>query len=164
MPLAVTHVLLTIIVIDLFRDYIVKNKKIIPLHSVLIGGISGLIPDIDIWFLSFFKINVPWFHSTITHLFLIPLIIALVSIITYKYNKKHGTILGIVAFGYGFHIILDYIFYGTNTLAFWPFVSIPFYGIANYVHLSALEMGLDAIILLVWLWHEEKKHKISDFI
>jgi hypothetical protein len=24
--------------------------------------------------------------------------------------------------------------------------------------------GIDAIILLAWLWHEEVKHKIKDFI
>ncbi len=32
------------------------------------------------------------------------------------------------------------------------------------IDVSGLEMGLDALILLGWLWHEEKKHKISDFI
>jgi hypothetical protein len=26
------------------------------------------------------------------------------------------------------------------------------------------DLGLDALILLAWFWHEEKKHRISDFI
>jgi hypothetical protein len=30
--------------------------------------------------------------------------------------------------------------------------------------LSSLAAGIDAIILIAWLWHEEVKHKISDFI
>lgn len=58
MPLAVTHVLLTIILVDLFRDYIMKNhKKYLTLHTIMIAGIAGLLPDIDIplfWLLNFF--------------------------------------------------------------------------------------------------------------
>ena len=34
MPYAVTHVLLTIIVLDIFRDYVIKDKKSIPLHFI----------------------------------------------------------------------------------------------------------------------------------
>ena len=50
MPLAVTHVLLTIIVVDLFRDYVLKKKykKYFTLHTILIAGIAGLLPDIDV--------------------------------------------------------------------------------------------------------------------
>ena len=47
MPFAATHVLLTIIVIDPYRDYICKNKSLFSLHTVLIGGIAGLLPDIE---------------------------------------------------------------------------------------------------------------------
>ncbi len=167
MPLAVTHVLLTIIAIDIFRDYIIKKKKLIPLHFIFIGGIAGLLPDIDIpifWLLNLLKFNVQWFHGTFTHIFLIPIAILVASLITYKYNKKAGILLGIISFGYGFHILLDFIFYGTNTSPFWPFLVTSFKGFTNYIDIPRLEMGLDAFILLGWLWHEEKKHKISDFI
>ena len=40
MPLAVTHVLLTIIAIDIFRDYIIKKKRLIPLNFLFIGGLA----------------------------------------------------------------------------------------------------------------------------
>jgi len=167
MPLAVTHVLLTIILVDLFRDYIIKKKKLIPLNFLFIGGVAGLLPDIDIpifWLLNLFKFNIQWFHGTFTHLFLIPLIILVASLITYKYNKKAGILLGIITFGYALHISLDILFYGTNTAPFWPLFNTLFNGMTQYIDVPALEMGLDAFILLGWLWHEEKKHKISDFI
>lgn len=167
MPLAVTHVLLTIIAIDIFRDYIIKKKKLIPLNYLFIGGIAGLLPDIDIllfWLLNLFKFNVQWFHGTFTHIFLIPAIILIASLITYKHNKKAGTLLGIITFGYTLHIFLDFLFYGVNISPLWPFFNTTFTGITSYLNIPRLEMGLDAVILLGWLWHEEKKHKISDFI
>lgn len=167
MPLAVTHILLTIIAIDIFRDYIIKNKKLIPLNYIFIGGIAGLLPDIDIplfWLLSLFKFNIQWFHGTFTHIFLIPAITLIASLITYKYNKKASILLGIITFGYGLHILLDFLFYGTRFSPFWPFFNATFIGITTYLNIQGLEMGLDAIILLGWLWHEERKHKISDFI
>ena len=143
MPLAVTHVLLTIIVIDIFRDYIIKKKKLIPLKYIFIGGVAGILPDIDIavfWLLSFFKPAIEWFHGTFTHIFLIPLVILVASLIAYKYNKKVGI------------------------SPFWPFFNTAFKGLSTFFDIPAFEMGLDAFILLGWLWHEEKKHKISDFI
>lgn len=48
MPLAVTHVLLTIIAVDLFRDYFLKNKRYFTIHTVFIAGIAGLLPDMDL--------------------------------------------------------------------------------------------------------------------
>lgn len=167
MPLAVTHVLLTIIVIDIFRDYILKKKELIPLNYLFIGGIAGLLPDIDIplfWLSNIFKFGIQWFHSTFTHLFLIPLIILIASLIVYKYNKRISVLLGIISFGYAFHILLDFVFYGCNMPPFWPFFNLSFDGIMPHLNIPRFEMGLDAFILLGWLWHEEKKHKISDFI
>lgn len=166
MPLAVTHVLLTIVAIDIFRDYIIKKKKLIPLNFLFIGGIAGLLPDIDIplfWLLTIFK-PIAWFHGTFTHIFLIPLIILIVSLITYRYNKKAGILLAIITFGYAFHILLDFLFYGCIMSPFWPFFTPNFTGITTYLNIPQLEMGIDAFILLGWLWHEEIKHKISDFI
>ncbi|MBW2988907.1 metal-dependent hydrolase [Candidatus Woesearchaeota archaeon] len=167
MPLAVTHVLLTIIAIDIFRDYFLKDKKLIPLNFVFIGGIAGLLPDIDIplfWALSAFNGGMSWFHGTFTHIFLIPAVIAVASVVSYRYNKKAGILLGVIAFGYSFHILLDFIFYGCNLSPFWPLFDTGFKGITNILHLRNMEMGLDAFILLGWLWHEEKTHKIYDFI
>jgi len=59
MPTAVTHVILTIILLDLFRDYLMKNhKRYLTLHTLFIGGVAGLLPDIDIllgWSLAFLE-------------------------------------------------------------------------------------------------------------
>ena len=79
MPLAVTHVLLTIMIVDLYRDYVAKHKKYFTLHTVFIAGFAGLLPDIDIplnWVLNIFGAGI--IHGTITHtplfafIFLIP--------------------------------------------------------------------------------------------
>jgi len=48
MPQAVVHVLFVIIVLDLFRDHFLKDKRELPLHYIFIGGIAGLLPDIDV--------------------------------------------------------------------------------------------------------------------
>ena len=50
MPYAVTHVIFALVIADVIRDYVVRDKKKFPLHYVLIAGIAGLLPDIDILF------------------------------------------------------------------------------------------------------------------
>ena len=46
MPYAVAHTILTIVMADIYRDYITKKK--FPMIYVFIAGIAGLIPDLDI--------------------------------------------------------------------------------------------------------------------
>ena len=46
MPYAVAHVILTIVIADIYRDYFAKKR--FPMIYVLIVGIAGLIPDLDI--------------------------------------------------------------------------------------------------------------------
>ena len=48
MPLAVTHILVPIILMDLLRDHILKRNKIITNKNVLLAGLGGLFPDIDL--------------------------------------------------------------------------------------------------------------------
>ena len=71
MPLAVTHVLLTIILVDLFRDYFTKHKKYFTLHTIFIAGVAGLLPDIDIpinWLLNSLGYSFDILkHGVITH-------------------------------------------------------------------------------------------------
>ncbi len=68
MPYAVTHVILTIVIADLYRDYAAKKK--FPMIYVLIAGIAGLLPDLDIpalWAFNFvFGTNYN-FHRIYTH-------------------------------------------------------------------------------------------------
>ncbi len=48
MPHAATHVLIPVIILEVFRHYFVKDRKLFPIHYVIIGGIAGLIPDLDV--------------------------------------------------------------------------------------------------------------------
>lgn len=169
MPQAVMHVLLTIIVIDLYRDYIIKDKKKIPLHFIFIGGVAGLLPDIDIPFYWLFKnvlgLQVEWFHRTFTHSLFFPAIFLLIAILFYTAKKhKLAEVFAIISFGITFHILLDALLAG-YVMPFFPF-SIATIGL-NIIptdSIASIMPGLDAILLLAWLYHEEKKHKISDFI
>ena len=168
MPQAVVHVLFTIIALDLFRDHLLKNKHKLSLHYVFIGGVAGLLPDIDIpiyWLLNkFLGFNVPFFHRVFTHTFLFILIFLFISLIYFDLNRKVSILFGIITFGVAFHIFLDWLLVGSIT-PFYPF-SYTAYGLnlIGRIHLPLAVEGLEAIVLLWWLWHEEKTHKISDFV
>jgi membrane-bound metal-dependent hydrolase YbcI (DUF457 family) len=175
MPLAVTHVLLTIIMVDLFRDYFVKkHKRYFTLHTILIAGIAGLLPDIDMTIKilgDFLNWNVPTLlqHGGITHTAIFGLIFLIPAIMLWK-KKKHkaATYFLVITFGIMFHLFLDYLIGGgayEGIMWLWPF-SVTSYKLHLLLNLglSNLPESLDAILLLAWLWHEEIKHKIKDFI
>lgn len=162
------HVLLAIIVLDLFRDYIVKDKKEIPLHFIFIGGIAGLLPDIDIplfWLINNMRgIQVEWFHRTFSHSIFFPLIFLVLSLIIYRFNKKYSLLSAIVSFGITFHLLLDFIVQGFIMPLYPITMNVAGLNLVELLGLRSIVPGLDAIILIAWLWHEERKHKISDFI
>ena len=168
MPQAVVHVLFTIIALDLIRDHFLKDKKKLSLHYVFIGGVAGLLPDIDVplfWILNnFLGFDIPWFHRIFTHTFLFILIFLFISLIYFNLNKKISEIFGIITFGVAFHIFLDWLLVGAVT-PFYPFSDISYgLNLIRRIKLPLAIEGLEAIVLLWWLWHEEKTHKISDFI
>ena len=74
----------------------------------------------------------------------------------------------VITFGILFHLFLDYLLGGGSwegIMWFWPLSSQAFkIHLLRYFNLINLPAGIDAVILLAWLWHEEKKHRISDFI
>lgn len=172
MPLAVTHVILTIILVDLYRDYVSKHKKYFTIHTVMIAGVAGLLPDIDIpinWILSYFGYYFEIMqHGGLTHTAFFGLIFLVPAFYFLRKNKKIATYFFVITFGILFHIFLDYLLGGgawEGVMWLWPFSAESF-----KIHLllkvkdSNLFVGLDAVILLLWLWHEEAKHKIKDFI
>ena len=165
MPFAVTHVLASIILVDLYRDYFAKHKKYFTLHTIFIAGFAGLLPDIDIplnWFLNIFGLNIV--HGTITHTPLFALIFLVPGLILLR-QKKHKVAMYffVACFGILLHIFLDFIF-GAGILIFYPLSDFKF-GLNTAINFSrTASAGMDAIILLLWLWHEEIKHNISDFI
>ena len=169
MPQAVVHVLVVIILLDIIRDFILKNKRSIPLSFIFIGGVAGLLPDIDIpfyWLLkNFMHLPVEWFHRTFTHSIFFPiffLVIALIFVLLK--NKRYSLLFSIITFGVVMHLVLDAIFAGQIHL-FYPFSQSAFgLNLFSWGGLDAIAPGVDALLLLAWLFYIEWRHKISDFI
>jgi len=178
MPQAVTHILIPIILLSLYRDSFVKNKKAFPLHYILIGGVAGVIPDLDIAFyyiLGFFGFTLNVVHRTFSHNLFFPLIFVFLGIIFFKFKNnsfgKHHlklhNVLFVIAFGIIVHLILDALVSGIIT---------PFYPFLGYrVGLNAIGFlpdhwknsfipSLDGVLLVFWVIYLELKHRISDFI
>ena len=90
MPLAVTHILTPLILSDIYRDYIAKKK--FNLRYILVAGLAGLLPDIDIaiaWVLRLVSnINISEIHRTFTHTLWFPLIFLILFFITKNYDFK----------------------------------------------------------------------------
>ena len=184
MPYAVAHILVPIILVALFRDFYLKSRdrKEFPLHYVLLAGLGGVLPDIDLPisvvlnFLGFASWNV---HKTFTNSLLFPVIFLLLFLVLLPVHKKAricnltrhklklSIIFLIVAIGSLIHIFLDALV-GGQAFFFYPF-SIHDYGLylTEYLpkELQALSLPLlDGIFLVIWIAYLEVKHKISDFI
>ena len=177
MPNAVTHVLIPIIILEIIRDYIIKDRKKFPLHYILIAGIAGLLPDIDImvyWIMNIFaKISLSEIHRTFSHTLFLPLLFLILGLLTFKvkikFLSKHKlrlrTIFFVITFGVLLHLFLDWLLIGEIK---------PLYPLNNLIiGLNLVKLtpfpdtiipALDAILLIGWLIHEEFRHKISDFI
>lgn len=178
MPHAVTHVLIAIILLEVYRDYRVKNKKAFPLHYVLIGGLAGLLPDLDIvayYLLYFFGFTLQELHRTFSHNLFVPLVFVLLSVVSYGFkNKKLGehhlklrNIFLVIAFGSFVHLSLDALVIGGI---------VPFYPLSNFsIGLNLIKFvpvawqesfipAIDAALLILWLISLEVRHKISSFI
>ncbi len=174
MPLAVTHVLTSIISADIYRDYYLKHKRYFTLHTVLLAGIGGLLPDIDFplrMIANFFSWEVPWLlqHGGMTHTPFFGLLFLIPGIILWKKRKhKKAMCFYALAFGIFLHIFLDFLIGGgryEGIMLFFPFSLAGFkIHLLQYVSIKDIPIAMDAIILLGWLWHEERKHKIKDFI
>ena len=180
MPHAVTHILIPIILLSLFRDLNIKNKKKFALHYVLIGGIAGIIPDLDVavyYVLSFFGYSMSEIHRTFSHnifvvsLFVILGFIALIFRINSKCIGRHrlrwSNIFFMIGFGVFIHLLLDYLIIG-GVMLFYPISNISFQlNLINYIPLAWKDSfipSLDAALLVLWLIYLEIKHRISDFI
>ena len=162
MAYAVTHVLGTIIAVDIYRDYFAKKK--FSLFYVYLAGFFGLVPDIDIPLGMILGKNL---HGTFTHWIYWPMLAFFVSFVLFKcYNHKTG--------------INKKSLIKTNTrktrlkhekLKKYGMIAL-FIGIGLMAHMfntcptamSNYAVHADAIILVAWLIWEWRKHNIKDFV
>jgi hypothetical protein len=180
MPQAAAHILIPLVLVSIFRDFYVKknDRNNFPLHYVLIAGIAGIIPDLDIvafWVLHFFGYSINEVHRTIAHTLFIPLIFVSLGIITSKVKLnelgKHKLKLNIIfyclAFGSFMHLVLDGIFQG-YIMPLFPFIKEPIglnlFGFFPSELYAIAAPSLDAGLLILYIIYLEWRHKISDFI
>lgn len=174
------HVLVPLVLMALIRDWYNsrKGKKVFSIHYVLIAGLAGLIPDIDVavyWIMYFSGYTLEEVHRTFAHTIFIPLIFLILFLISSKLKPvelgkrelKLHLILLMFAFGSFLHLILDAIFIG---------YIVPFYPLFSArIGLNLAGMfpepldrlfipSLETAILVFWLVYLERKHKVSDFI
>tara|TARA_Y100000310_G_scaffold124700_1_gene123395 strand:+ start:18274 stop:18771 length:498 start_codon:yes stop_codon:yes gene_type:complete len=165
MALAVTHVIGTIFILDLFRHYVFGKEKF-PRYLLLIGGIAGLAPDLDIplsWFLSLVSGGEVALHGVFTHSLLFVVLFSLLGLFFHVRNiEKWRNILFVIAAGWFMHIVLDCLFNPYSSFL-WPF------GIDTIIFCPEWVGGMyrssiDAIILVTWLVHEELHNRIKDYL
>ena len=164
MALAVTHVLIPIIILDLLRHYLFGKKKF-SRYLLVIGGIAGLAPDIDIplsWLINLFADNNVNLHSlSISHSFLFVLVFLSIALLFQsRHNQKWANIFYVIAAGWTMHLGLDW-FFGEYKQLFWPFMT-PAYMFPSW-DLWKYSESIDAIILVLWLVHEEFHKYIKDY-
>lgn len=159
MALAVTHVLLVILILDFFRHYVFGLRNF-PRYLLVVGGIAGLLPDIDIPLGWIIGENI---HGEFTHSIFIVFMLLLIGIIShYQKEVARAKWFYVIAAGWFIHIILDCAFNSYSTFL-WPLVIntkqlCPAPILGN--HYGA---AIDAVILVVWLVHEEVHKKIKDY-
>ena len=177
MPQAVTHLIIALIIGSLIRDLLIKDKKKFPLHYVLITGIGGLLPDLDIavyWILYWFGFTINEVHRTFSHTLFFPLLLVVLALATWKIKKGIGKhklkwhmIFLMLALGVFIHLALDAGIAG-QIRPLYPLSNIYFGN--NITQSMPAPLGeiffpcLDAALIVLWIIYLEWRHKISDFI
>ena len=175
--MAVTHVLSTIILLDIYRDYFLKNRKAFSLHTLFVAGIGALLPDVDIpinWVLGYMRFSPDIMaHGGLTHTPFFALFFLVPGLWLWRQRKvknmhRYAFYFLAIAFGILMHLLLDFVIGGgayEGVMWLFPF-SLEAWKLhlLNYINVPNIPAALDAVLLMLWLWHEEYKHKISDFI
>lgn len=179
MPFAVAHFLIPVIIVDLVRDHLLKVRKVLPNKYVFISGLSGALVDTDMLLFYIFKnsLNVRSLvgHRIFFHNIWVPLFFLFWFIMFYYYLKKRNLakIFLMIFIGTSIHLLLDATI--ANEIApFYPFSDIqiglnlipvtPDLGWDIALRNLDILASIDAILLILWLIHEEKEHNISDFL
>ncbi len=166
MPFAVAHMLIPMILLDMLRDNILKIKKNkLPNRYILIAGIFGLLPDIDIP-LSLIVFKNLDLHRTITHSIWIPIVLLLFSSIFYI-TKKHkwSLILFLSFFGVAIHILLDFL--TSNSVSLLYPVNKSLFGISLFptpMMTMTFYSILDAVLLFFWFVRVILRKRVQDVV
>lgn len=167
MPFAVTHMLVPMILLDIIRDNILKiDKEKLPNKYILLAGLFGLLPDLDIP-LSLITIGNFSLHRTFSHSLWIPLFLITFSLVFKLLKNRKWFILFLMGFaGFTSHIVLDFILAGTVYLLY-P-LSNAAYGL-NLLPVTEVTdtifvfVAMDAILLWSWFFRMELRKRIQDF-
>jgi len=164
MPFAVVHIIVAIAILGIVRHYFSSKKTLTP-RIILIGGIAGLLPDLDIllsWVYDILTRTTVDLHGLFLHSILFPiltLVVALTLFLTKK--KKLAVIFSVITFGLILHSSLDCLFGGVDKNFLWPLKSTnscPEWGLAGFAE------ELDAIFFVLWLGYLELRKKVKDYI
>lgn len=165
MALAVTHILIPLVLLDLLRHYVFGKNKF-PRYLVVVGGIAGLAPDLDIplgWLVSMITGTSTSYHGLFTHsIFFVLLFLAVGIIRHYQNDRITPKIFYVIAFGWLTHLLLDCVYHGARNYL-WPFMlKVPTFCF-NLITDDLYAMGIDAALLVLWLVHEEVHNKVKDY-
>jgi membrane-bound metal-dependent hydrolase YbcI (DUF457 family) len=169
MPYTATHVLVSIILIELFREYFVKSNNKFPRYYILIAAIAGVFSDFEYIF------QFPDLHRAFLHSLFVPLIFLVVGLFIWKFDIKHAVVRGrhlklsAIAFIFSgmtlVHIILDSVLRDGAPL-FYPFSDV-WYGLSLVLLLpggsSVWLIGIDTALLFFWIFWMEFKLKVDDY-
>ncbi|MFH1358477.1 MAG: metal-dependent hydrolase [archaeon] len=169
MPYTTTHVLVGIILIELFREYFFKNNKKFPRYYILIAAIAAIIPDLEYIFM------LPDLHRGFLHSLFTPLIFLIIGLFIMKFKiksravrKRHmklSFIFFIFAAGSLIHILLD-VFIRDGSSLFYPFSEVATgFSLVSFIPYSEtlVLIGLDTVLLFFWIFWMEFKLKVSDY-
>ncbi len=170
MPYGVTHLLVSVVAVDIVRSYFWKKKFLFDWWILFVAGFFAVIPDIDILFkyvFQFFQKPIPdlFVHRSITHAPLIILIFVMFGLIFWKF-KKHKTSIFFFIAGFGLltHLVLDFFISGPNggIMLGFPFSleKLNFFIIGNPSIYIWLE-GFNVFILLAWILNKELNKKFK---
>ena len=88
MPLAVTHILIPMIIVDFVRDHFFKaHRRKWPNKYIFLVGLAGLLPDIDMP-ISILLLGNTYLHRTITHTIWFALAFLGLFLVSYLYFKR----------------------------------------------------------------------------
>ena len=119
------------------------------------------LPDIPLsWAYNFVTGAQGSFHGDFTHSIVFVLLFLVLGLLFYvRRNRKWASIMTVISAGWFMHLALDWI-YGGGKGFLWPFLYIPYVPSWN---LYAFAPEIDAILLVLWIVHEEVHGFVRDY-